>query len=59
MNDTTIPPVPALKPAPAVLRATISITRKATGLTEHYQITGTPVAATEPAAEPAATPEGA
>lgn len=28
---------------PAVLQATISITRKATGLTETYQITGTPM----------------
>jgi len=27
---------------PAVLRATISITRKATGLTETYEIVGTP-----------------
>jgi len=28
---------------PAVLRATISVTRKATGVTETYEIVGTPV----------------
>jgi hypothetical protein len=28
---------------PAVLRATIHITRKATGLTETYELTGSPV----------------
>lgn len=33
----------AIKAQPAVLRATIHVTRKATGKTETFEITGTPV----------------
>ena len=38
----------ALAAQPAVLRATIHITRKATGLTETYEIVGTPAEEKEP-----------
>lgn len=37
---------------PAVLRASISITRKATGLVEHYEIIGTPQIEPAPAEQP-------
>ena len=42
----------ALKAQNAVLHATIHITRKATGLTETYEITGTPLPETDQPKEP-------
>lgn len=46
-----------LEVQPAVLHATIHITRKATGIVDTYQIIGTPVKPeSEPAPEP--KPEG-
>lgn len=38
---------PAVKAQPAVLKATVHITRKETGKVETYEITGTPVAEKE------------
>ena len=35
--------VPAIKAQPAVLKATIQVTRKDTGKVDTYEITGTPV----------------
>lgn len=40
--ETSEPPAPLLKTQPAVLTATISITRKATGKVETYTLTATP-----------------
>ena len=45
-----------LQPQPAVLRMTIGITRKATGLTETYELVSDPVTVEE-ATQLGATPE--
>jgi hypothetical protein len=48
MNDTyTVPDENNLQPLPAVLRMTIGITRKATGLTETYELVSDPVTVEE------------
>lgn len=44
---------PELTAQPAVFRASISITRAATGKVEHYELIGTPVVADEQPKEPA------
>lgn len=51
------PASPNLTSAPAVLRATIQITRAATGKVEEYTIIGTPLPAEPPQPEQPEQPE--